>query len=83
MHMRDHVTNTHNLRHNRRASGLTFAETIAREQLDLLSAVNDERAALGKPSVTLAVVRSTDESCSGHVDYARKLGLRLQEMVRQ
>lgn len=83
MHMQDHVSDTLNQRDKRTASGLGFGAIIAREQLDLLAAVNDERAAKGKPPVTLRDVRGIDESYRGQVDYAHKLGVRLQRLVRQ
>jgi len=51
------------------------------ELLGMLEAVNNERAALGKPPVDLAAIRLADGQACGHVDYARKFPWYCAEIV--
>ena len=51
------------------------------ELLGMLAAVNNERAALGKPPVDLAAIRLADGQACGHVDYARKFPWYCAEIV--
>ena len=51
------------------------------ELLGMLETVNNERAALGKPSVDLAAIRLADGQACGHVDYARKFPWYCAEIV--
>jgi hypothetical protein len=42
------------------------------ELLGMLAAVNNERAALGRPPVDIRVIELADQLACGHVDYADK-----------
>lgn len=83
MKMEEHVTKVHARRKRRENAGLTFQEIIREEVKDLHAKVNEERSALGKSEVELLEVLRIDETCAGHVDYALKLGIRLQALVER
>lgn len=51
------------------------------ELLGMLEAVNNERAALGKPPAALAAIESADGQACGHVDYASKFPFYCAEIV--
>jgi hypothetical protein len=51
------------------------------ELLGMLAAVNNERAALGKPPVDIHVIELAEQQACGHVDYADKWPFYCAEIV--
>jgi hypothetical protein len=51
------------------------------EKLGMLTAVNNERALLGKPPVGIAVIKLAEQQACGHSDYADKWPFYCAEIV--
>ena len=79
--MSEHVAKIHTKRAARTRRGMSFDEIVRKEIDELHTAVNDERHTLDNICCSLLDVERIERSCAGHVDYAHKLGLRLQELV--
>ena len=59
----------------------TELEWMVFERETMLNLVNSERAALGKPPVTMAEIKEADNQSAGHTDYTRKVSLYCSELV--
>jgi hypothetical protein len=81
--MEKHVERTHAKRQRRQAEGMDFKSIVEAELSDLHRALNKERAERGKPPIEMSEVLRIDATCAGHVDYALKLGIRLQELMER
>lgn len=79
--MRDHVARIHAKRAARLRDGMKFEDVVVKELDELHDAVNAERHARDNICCSMADVMRIEQTCAGHVDYAVKLGLRLQALV--